>query len=87
MVQWVKDLVLSLLSLSLLLRLTFISWPGNFHMPWARLEKKKMWHEEEVGMEEAAPGEHETGQGSKCKGQGRGRGKRPDRAHPPALSF
>ena len=34
-VQWIKDLVLSLLQLGSLLWRAFDAWPGNFCMPWA----------------------------------------------------
>ena len=36
MVQWVMDLVLSLLWYS------FDPWPGNFHMPWVWQKKNKL---------------------------------------------
>lgn len=42
MVQWVKDLVLSLQWLQLLL--WFDPWPGNFCMPWARPKEDAMRH-------------------------------------------
>ena len=42
MVQWVKDLVLSLLWLWPQLWLRFDPWPGNFHMP--RVEQNKKFH-------------------------------------------
>ena len=41
MVQQVKDLVVSLQWLGLLLWSGFDPWPGNSHMPWAWLKKKK----------------------------------------------
>ena len=41
MVQWVKDLVVSLQQLRMLLWHGFDSWPGNFHMPMAWLKKIK----------------------------------------------
>ena len=41
MVQQVKDLVLLQLWCRLQLRLGFIPWLGNLHMPWVRPEKKR----------------------------------------------
>ena len=41
MAQWIKDLVLSLEYLGFLLWCRFSRWPGYFHMPWARPQKKK----------------------------------------------
>ena len=41
MVQQVKDLVVSLQWLGLLLWSGFDPWPGNSHMPWAWLKKKR----------------------------------------------
>ena len=38
--QWVKDLALSLQWLGLLLWHRFDPWPGNFYMLWAWLKKK-----------------------------------------------
>ena len=40
-VQWIKDLVLSLLWLRLLLWHRFNPWPRNFHMPWMHPKRKK----------------------------------------------
>ena len=40
-VQWVKDLVLSVQQLWSLLGSGFDPWPGNFHIPWVMKEKKK----------------------------------------------
>ena len=42
MVQWVKDLALSVQQLGLLLWLGFDPWPRNFYMPWAWPKQKKM---------------------------------------------
>ena len=39
--QWVKDLVLSLQRLGLLLWCRLDPQPGNFHMPWVWLTRKK----------------------------------------------
>ena len=39
-VQWVRDLVLSLAQCGWLLWYKFDPWPGNFHMLWAQPEKK-----------------------------------------------
>ena len=39
--QWVKDLVLSLVWPWLLLWPRFYPWPRNFHMPQAQTKKKK----------------------------------------------
>ena len=39
--QWVKDLALSLLWLGSLLWRRFDTWPGNFHMPWVQPKKEK----------------------------------------------
>ena len=41
MVQWIKDLTLSLQQLGSLLWYEFNSWPGNFRVPWAEEKKKK----------------------------------------------
>ena len=43
LVQWVKDLVLSMQQLGLLLWHKFDPWPRNFHMPqvWPKKKKKK----------------------------------------------
>ena len=41
MVQWVKDLILSLQWLRLLLWLIFDLWPGKFHRLWAKKAKEK----------------------------------------------
>ena len=40
MVQWVKDLALSLQQLGLLLWHGFDPWPKNLHIPWAWWKKK-----------------------------------------------
>ena len=39
--QWVKDLVLLQLWYRLQMWLGFNSWPGNFHMLWGWLRKKR----------------------------------------------
>ena len=39
--QWVRDPALPQLWGRLQLRCSFDSWPGNFHMPWAKAEKKR----------------------------------------------
>ena len=39
--QWVKDLTLMRLWRRLQLWLGFDPWPGNFHMAWGWLKKKK----------------------------------------------
>ena len=39
---WVKDLVVLWLWRRWQLQLRFDPWPGNFHMPWAWLKKKKI---------------------------------------------
>ena len=41
MVQWCKDLVLLQLWHRSQLQLRFDPWPGNFHMLWVQLKKKK----------------------------------------------
>ena len=43
LVQWVKDLVLSMQQLGLLLWHKFDPWPRNFHMPqvWPKKKKKE----------------------------------------------
>ena len=46
-VQWVKDLALSLQKLRSLLWHGFIPWPKNFHMPQALKKKKKKKKERE----------------------------------------
>ena len=40
-VQWVKDMTLSLQGLGMLLWREFDPWPRNFHMPWVQPKKKK----------------------------------------------
>ena len=38
-IQWFKNLALSLQWLMLLLWCKFSPWPGNFHMPWVQPNK------------------------------------------------
>ena len=40
--QWIKDLALSLQWLWLLLWQRFSPWPGNFHMLWAQTKTNKI---------------------------------------------
>ena len=41
MMQWVKDPVLPQLWCRLQLQLRINPWPGNFHVPWVQLKKKR----------------------------------------------
>ena len=54
MVQWVKDLVLSLQGPGLLRWHRFDPWPGNFHMPQVQSKKKKKTNENSKRKEDGA---------------------------------
>ena len=50
MAPWVKDLILSLLWLSLQLWRGFDPWPRNFHMLWVQKKKKKKKKDNILGV-------------------------------------